>query len=62
MITTTTLSRKLTKHLTNAAVGEHQIWTLHSNLAREHIVNNDNHNDINRLLINEAILSKLAKP
>ena len=52
--------------LTNGAIREHQIGTNHSNLKREHIVNNASilrkPNDINRLLINEAILIKLEKP
>ena len=64
--TTTTLSRRLTMHLTNLAIREHQIGTHHSNLTREHIMNNTSilrkQNDINRLLINEAILIKLEKP
>ena len=53
-------------HLTNGAIREYQIGTHHSNLTREHIVNNTSilrkQNDINRLLINEAILIKLEKP
>ena len=64
--TTTTLSMRLTMHLTNGAIREHQIGTHHSNLAGEHIVNNTSilrkQNDINRLVINEAILIKLEKP
>ena len=56
---------KLTMHLTNGAVREHQIGTHHSNLTREHIVNNTSilrkQNDINRLLINEAILIIIKK-
>ena len=64
--TTSTLSRRLTTHLTNGAIREHQIWTHHSNLTREHIVNITSilrqQNDINRLLINEAIIIKLEKP
>ena len=64
--TTTTLSIRLTMHLTNGATREHQIGTHHSNLTRKHIVNNTSilrkQNDINRLLINEAILIKLEKP
>ena len=50
-------------HLPNGAIREHQIGTHHSNLTREHIVNNTSillkQNDIDRLLINEAILIKL---
>ena len=53
-------------HLTNGAIREHQIGTHHSNLTREHIVNNTSilrkQNDINRLLISEAVLIKLEKP
>ena len=53
-------------HLMNGAIREHQIGTHHSNLTREHIVNNTSilrkQNDINRLLIKEAILIKLEKP
>ena len=53
-------------HLTNGAIREHQIGTHHLNLTREHIVNNASilrkQNDINRLVINEAILIKLEKP
>ena len=62
---TTTLSRRLTMHLTNRALREHQIETHHSNLTSKHIVNNASilrkQNDINHLLINEAILIKLEK-
>ena len=53
-------------HLTSGAIREHQIGTHHANLTIEHIVNNTSilrkQNDINRLLINEAILIKLEKP
>ena len=53
-------------HLTNWDIKEHQIGISHSNLNREHIVNNTpilrKQNDINRLLINEAILITLEKP
>ena len=59
-------SRSLTMHLTKLAIREDQIGTNHSNLTREHIVNNTSilrkQNDINRLLINEANLIKLEKP
>ena len=62
--TTTTLSRKLTMHLTNWPTREHQIRTHHSNLTREYIVHTSilRRQNINRLLINEAILIKLEKP
>ena len=53
-------------HLTNGAIREHQIGAHHSNLTREHIVNNTSilrkQNDINRLLVNEDILIKLENP
>ena len=59
--TTTTLSRRLTMHLTNGVI-MHQIGTHQSNLTQEHIVNNTStlhkQNDINHLLINETILIK----
>ena len=37
---TTTLSRRLTTHLMNWAIREHQIGIHHSNLTTEHIVHN----------------------
>ena len=55
--TTTTLSRRLTMHLTSGAIREHQIWTHHSNLTREHGVNNTSillkQNDIMQLFTNQ---------
>ena len=56
--TTTTLSRRLTMHLANGAIKDHQLARHNSNLTMENIVRNTviirKHRDTIRLIINEA--------
>ena len=63
---TTTLSRRLTMHLANGAIKDHQSTRHNSNLTRENIVCNTvivrKHGDIIRLLIHEALLIKFKDP
>ena len=64
--TTTTLSRRLTMHLANLAIKDHQLTRHNSNLTRENIVRNTviirKHRDKIRLLIREALLIKFKDP
>ena len=60
--TTTTLSRRLTMHLTNGAIKEHQLARHQSNLTRDNAVDSTmillKHSDAIRLLIHKALLIK----
>ena len=64
--TTTTLSRRLTMHLTNGAIKEHQLARHQSNLTRDNVVGNTKtlrkHGDTIRLFIHEALLIKFRDP
>ena len=64
--TTTTLSRRLTMHLANGAIKDHQLARHCSVLTRANVVANTTitrkHNDSVRLLIHEALLIKFKDP
>ena len=64
--TTTTLSRRLTMHLTNGALKEQQLARHQSNLTRDNLVGNTKtlrkHSDTLRLFIHEALLIKYRDP
>ena len=64
--TTTTLSRRLTMHLSNGAIKKHIMSQHRSILSRDDIVSNTEvlhmQNDTFRLLIHEAMLIKFQNP
>ena len=64
--TTTTLSRRLTMHLTNGAIKKHQLARHQSNLTRDGVVGNTmilwKHSDTIRLFIHEDLLIKFRDP
>ena len=65
-ITMTILSRRLTMHLTNGAIKEHQLARHQSNFTRDNVVGNTmilrKHSDTIRLFIHGGLLIKFRDP
>ena len=63
---TATLSRRLTMHLSNGAIKEHQLARHQSNLTRDNVVGNtmilQKHSDTIRLFIREGLLIQFRDP
>ena len=63
---TATLSRRLTMHLTNGAIKEHQLARHQSNLTRDNVVSNtmilQKHSDTIRIFIREGLLIQFRDP